>query len=264
MCSSDLVLEIDVRPVRAAQDHAQPGVAGIFSRVVEKIFAARLDADFSASEGFKPNKADWLDGRWSGLKAAASVTAEDPRRGQTGVPVAKLTEIGLKLTKVPKTFKMHRTLNRVMDGRRKMIEDGQGVDWAMAEALAFGTLLDEGLRVRLSGQDVQRGTFSQRHAVLIDQETERRYTPLNHLEKDQKVKIDAINSMLSEEAVLGFEYGYSLAEPNTLTIWEAQFGDFANGAQVVFDQFISSGERKWLRMSGLTVMLPHEIGRAHV
>jgi 2-oxoglutarate dehydrogenase E1 component len=118
-------------------------------------------------------------------------------------------------------------------------------------------LLQEGFPVRLSGQDVQRGTFSQRHAVLVDQETERRFTPLNHLTKHQTVKINVINSMLSEEAVLGFEYGYSLAEPNTLVLWEAQFGDFANGAQVVFDQFLSSGERKWLRMSGLVCLLPH-------
>jgi 2-oxoglutarate dehydrogenase E1 component len=214
-----------------------------------------LDNSFSAVEGFKANKADWLDGRWAGVKVARD--HEEPRKGTTGVAVAKLKEIGLKLTKVPKTFKVHKTMQRVLEARRKMIEEGTGIDWAMAEHLAFGTLLTEGFPVRLSGQDVQRGTFSQRHAVLVEQETEKRYTPLNHLVKDQKIKLEAINSMLSEEAVLGFEYGYSLAEPNKLVIWEAQFGDFANGAQVVFDQFLSSGERKWLRLSGLTVLLPH-------
>ena len=214
-----------------------------------------LDDNFASAEGYKANKADWLDGRWAGFKPAKD--HEEPRKGDTGVAVAALRDIGLKLTKVPKTFKVHRTMQRVLDARRKMIEDGSGLDWAMAEHLAFGTLLLDGFPVRLSGQDVQRGTFSQRHAVLVDQDTEKRYTPLNHLVKDQQIKIDAINSMLSEEAVLGFEYGYSLAEPNALTIWEAQFGDFANGAQVVFDQFISSGERKWLRMSGLVCLLPH-------
>jgi 2-oxoglutarate dehydrogenase E1 component len=137
-----------------------------------------------------------------------------------------------------------------------MVETGEGIDWAMAEALAFGTLVDEGHRVRLSGQDCERGTFSQRHSVLIDQETEARYVPLNNIRPGQG-KYEVINSMLSEEAILGFEYGYSLAEPNALTMWEAQFGDFANGAQVLFDQFISSGERKWLRMSGLVCLLPH-------
>ena len=182
---------------------------------------------------------------------------EDARRGQTGAAVEKLKEIGVKLTKIPSNFKVHRTLQRVLEARRKMIEDGEGIDWSMAEQLAFGTLLLEGFPVRLSGQDVQRGTFSQRHAILVDQSTDKRYTPLNHLIKNQTVKLSAINSMLSEEAVLGFEYGYSLAEPNALVLWEAQFGDFANGAQVVFDQFISSGERKWLRMSGLVCLLPH-------
>ncbi|HUR43078.1 MAG TPA: 2-oxoglutarate dehydrogenase E1 component, partial [Aestuariivirga sp.] len=214
-----------------------------------------LDEDFSVAEAYRANKADWLDGRWAGMKASKDY--EDPRRGLTGVAVVQLKEIGLKLTKVPKNFKVHRTLQRVLDARRKTIEEGVGLDWATAEQLAFGTLVTEGLPVRLSGQDVQRGTFSQRHAVLVDQDNEKRYTPVNHLVRDQKVKLDAINSMLSEEAVLGFEYGYSLAEPNTLVIWEAQFGDFANGAQVVFDQFISSGERKWLRMSGLVCLLPH-------
>jgi 2-oxoglutarate dehydrogenase E1 component len=218
-------------------------------------YRRRLDEDFAASESFRANKADWLDGRWAHIKA--TLADDDPRRGMTGVPIERLKAIGLKAAKVPKTFKLHRTLQRILDNRRKMIEEGQGIDWSMAETLAFGTLLEDGFKVRLSGQDVQRGTFSQRHAVLIDQETEKRYTPLNHLTKDQKVKLEVINSMLSEEAVLGFEYGYSLAEPNALVLWEAQFGDFANGAQVVIDQFISSGERKWLRMSGLVMLLPH-------
>ncbi|MFN0191659.1 MAG: 2-oxoglutarate dehydrogenase E1 component [Aestuariivirga sp.] len=218
-------------------------------------YRKRLDDDYSASEGYKANKADWLDGRWAGMKAAKDY--DDPRKGLTGVDVRLLKDIGLKLTKVPKTFKVHKTMQRVLDARRKMIEDGAGIDWAMGEHLAFGTLLNEGFKIRLSGQDVQRGTFSQRHAVLVDQDTDKRYTPLNHLVKEQKIKIEVINSMLSEEAVLGFEYGYTLAEPNALTLWEAQFGDFANGAQVIFDQFISSGERKWLRMSGLVCLLPH-------
>ena len=216
---------------------------------------ARLEAEYEAGQAYKPNKADWLDGKWAGLKSVKE-TEEDPRRGSTGVPLDRLKEIGLALTSVPKDFNIHKTIQRFMDNRRKMIETGEGLDWAMAEALAFGTLVTEGHRVRLSGQDCERGTFSQRHSVIIDQETENRFTPLNHIEAGQ-AKYEVINSMLSEEAVLGFEYGYSLAEPNALTCWEAQFGDFANGAQVLFDQFISSGERKWLRMSGLVCLLPH-------
>ena len=214
-----------------------------------------LDEDFAASEGYKANKADWLDGRWSGMKSAKDL--DDPRKGLTGVDLKTLKDIGLKITRAPKTFAVHKTMQRVLDARHKMIEEGAGLDWSMGENLAFATLLNDGFKIRLSGQDVQRGTFSQRHAVLVDQQTGKLYTPLNHLVKDQQVKIEVINSMLSEEAVLGFEYGYTLAEPNTLTLWEAQFGDFANGAQVVFDQFISSGERKWLRMSGLVCLLPH-------
>ncbi len=224
---------------------------------VEKMRAdwrARLDAEFEAAQGYKPNKADWLDGRWTGFKPAKD--ADDPRRGNTGVAAETLREIGEKITKVPEGFKVHRTIQRFLENRHKSIETGQGIDWATAEALAFGSLLLEGHRVRLSGQDSERGTFSQRHSVLFDQDTEARHTPLNHLGKKQG-RYEVINSMLSEEAVLGFDYGYSLAEPNALTIWEAQFGDFANGAQVVFDQFISSGERKWLRMSGLVCLLPH-------
>ncbi len=215
---------------------------------------ARLDVEFEAAQGYKANKADWLDGRWSGFKAAHE--ADDPRRGNTGVDAAVLHEIGEKITKVPDGFNVHRTIRRFLDNRAKAIETGEGIDWATAEALAFGSLLTEGNPVRLSGQDSERGTFSQRHSVLFDQQTEERHTPLNHLGPDQ-ARFEVLNSMLSEEAVLGFEYGYSTAEPRALTLWEAQFGDFANGAQVVFDQFISSGERKWLRMSGLVCLLPH-------
>jgi len=215
---------------------------------------AHLEAEFDAGQGYKPNKADWLDGRWSGLKAAQE--ADDPRRGNTGVPVEELREIGKKITAVPADFHVHKTIQRFLDNRAKAIESGDGIDWSTGEALAFCSLLKDGHRVRLSGQDSERGTFSQRHSVLFDQETEARHTPFNHLGGEQG-RFEVLNSMLSEEAVLGFEYGYSTAEPNTLTLWEAQFGDFANGAQVVFDQFISSGERKWLRMSGLVCLLPH-------
>src|ERR1700720_4188619 len=214
-----------------------------------------LETAFEASQSFKPGKADWLDGRWVGLKPAPA-GAEDDRRGRTGVDRARLAEIGLRITSVPEGFNVHRTIRRLLDNRRKMIETGEGIDWAMGEALAFATLVDEGYPVRLSGQDTERGTFSQRHSALIDQETEARYIPLNNI-RDKQARFEVINSLLSEVAVLGFEYGYSLAEPNALTVWEAQFGDFANGAQVLFDQFISSGERKWLRMSGLVCLLPH-------
>ena len=214
---------------------------------------ARLDAEFEAGTGYKPNKADWLDGKWAGFKIAGE--EEDARRGVTGVDVVALKEIGRKITKVPDGFRVHRTIARFLENRAKAIENGTGIDWATGEALAFCSLLQEGHHVRLSGQDSERGTFSQRHSVLIDQEDESRYTPFNHLGGDQG-HYEVINSLLSEEAVVGFEYGYSLAEPNALAMWEAQFGDFANGAQVVFDQFISSGERKWLRMSGLGCLLP--------
>jgi 2-oxoglutarate dehydrogenase E1 component len=224
---------------------------------VEKLKAdwrARLDAEFEAGTGYKPNKADWLDGKWAGLKLADQ--DEEPRRGVTGVDVATLKEIGRSITRVPDGFRVHRTVQRFLENRAKAIESGTSLDWATAEALAFCSLMLEGHNVRLSGQDSERGTFSQRHSVLFDQQDESRYTPFNHLGREQG-RYEVINSLLSEEAVLGFEYGYSLAEPNSLTMWEAQFGDFANGAQVVFDQFISAGERKWLRMSGLVCMLPH-------
>ena len=215
---------------------------------------ARLEAEFEAGQAYRPNKADWLDGAWSGMRTADN--QDEQRRGKTAVPLKTLKEIGRKLTEIPKGFEAHRTVARFMDARRKMIDSGEGLDWATGEALAFGSILLDGNPVRLSGQDSERGTFSQRHSVLYDQRDEARYIPLNNLSPAQ-AGYEVINSMLSEEAVLGFEYGYSLAEPRAMTLWEAQFGDFANGAQVVFDQFISSGERKWLRMSGLVCLLPH-------
>ncbi len=256
------------QPVMYKKIANHPGTVEIYSKrliaegvmtegEVEKAKAdwrARLDAEFEAGTGYKPNKADWLDGKWAGFKLADQ--EEDARRGVTGVDVAVLKEIARKITKVPDGFRVHRTIQRFLDNRAKAIDTGVGLDWATGEALAFCTLLQEGRHVRLSGQDSERGTFSQRHSVLIDQEDESRYTPFNHLGGDQG-HYEVINSLLSEEAVLGFEYGYSLAEPNALAMWEAQFGDFANGAQVLFDQFISSGERKWLRMSGLVCLLPH-------
>jgi 2-oxoglutarate dehydrogenase E1 component len=233
------------------------GEGVVTSDEVEKMKAdwrSHLEVEMEAGSGYKPNKADWLDGRWSGLKAAGEV--EDPRRGNTGLALTTLREIGSKITSIPQGFQVHKTIQRFLDHRAKAIETGEGIDWSTGEALAFGSLLQEGHPVRLSGQDSERGTFSQRHSVLFDQDTEERHTSLNHLGPDQ-ARFEVLNSSLSEEAVLGFEYGYSTVEPNALTLWEAQFGDFANGAQVVFDQFISSGERKWLRMSGLVCLLPH-------
>lgn len=215
---------------------------------------AHLESEWEVGQSYKPNKADWLDGAWSGLRTADN--QDEQRRGKTAVPVKTLKEIGKKLTEVPKDFEAHKTIIRFLENRRQAIESGEGIDWSTAEALAFGAILLDGNPIRLSGQDSERGTFSQRHSVLYDQRDETRYIPLNNLSAAQ-AGYEVINSMLSEEAVLGFEYGYSLAEPKALTLWEAQFGDFANGAQVVFDQFISSGERKWLRMSGLVCLLPH-------
>jgi 2-oxoglutarate dehydrogenase E1 component len=215
-------------------------------------FEAFLDAEFEAGKAFVARKADWMDGQWQGI----GLPEGDERRGETSVPAAKLADLGHRLTQIPNDVDMHKTLKRVIDGRREMITTGQNIDWATAESLAFGSLLDEGFPVRLSGQDSVRGTFSQRHSGIVDQTTEARYVPLNHLREGQ-AEFEVIDSALSEEAVLGFEYGYALTDPNTLVMWEAQFGDFVNGAQVVIDQFITSGERKWLRMCGLTMLLPH-------
>ncbi|MEM6358107.1 MAG: 2-oxoglutarate dehydrogenase E1 component, partial [Pseudomonadota bacterium] len=215
-------------------------------------FQSFLNEEFESGKSYKPNKADWLDGRWQGFGPGEGAY----QRGQTAVQEPVLRRVGQALTKLPEGFKPHRTIARLLEAKAQMIETGEGIDWATAEALAFGTLMTEGYKVRMSGQDSVRGTFSQRHCGITDQETEERYFPLNHLGEDA-ASLEVIDSMLSEYAVLGFEYGYSLSEPKALTLWEAQFGDFVNGAQIMIDQFISSGERKWLRMSGLVMLLPH-------
>jgi 2-oxoglutarate dehydrogenase E1 component len=217
-------------------------------------FNAKLEEHLEAAKGYKPNKADWLEGRWAGFEPPEAI---GPRRGETAVGLELLREVGEALARVPKNIEVNRKIVRQLEAKREAIATGEGIDWATGEALAFGTLLVEGTAVRLSGQDCCRGTFSQRHAVLVDQKDERRYTPVNHIRKDQDKKLEVIDSMLSEAAVLGFEYGYSLADPETLVLWEAQFGDFVNGAQVIIDQFLAAGESKWLRMCGLVMLLPH-------
>ncbi len=216
-------------------------------------FQARLNEEYEAGKAFLPNKADWLDGRWKNLQTK---DLNNYQRGETWIKPETLAEVGAALTRVPDGFDMHKTVTRQLDAKKEMFAKGAGFDWATAEALAFGSLQTEGFAVRLSGQDCTRGTFSQRHSGWVDQTTEERHYPLNHIRPGQ-ARYEVIDSMLSEYAVLGFEYGYSLSEPNALTIWEAQFGDFANGAQIMIDQFINSGESKWLRMSGLVMLLPH-------
>ncbi|MCU0839788.1 MAG: 2-oxoglutarate dehydrogenase E1 component, partial [Rhodospirillales bacterium] len=227
------------------------------AEAVEEMDAAlrdRLNQDIEAAKSYKPNKADWLQGPWSGLKTL--IGEEELHDFDTWVSRPLLKDIGVNLTIVPDGFNANRKVLRILEQRREMIETGENIDWAMGEALAFGSLLAEGISVRLSGQDSGRGTFSHRHAVLVDQDTEDRYITLNHL-SDIQGTFEVIDSPLSEASVLGFEYGYSLAEPDALVLWEAQFGDFANGAQVIIDQFIASGESKWLRLSGLVMLLPH-------
>ncbi len=217
-------------------------------------FQAKLEDAYQAAQSYRPNKADWLEGHWSGLKEAAG--DEERQDEPTALSSDALQEIGRALYTPPSDFELNPKIARQLEAKRAMFESGQGVDWSTGEALAFGGVLTDGSRVRLSGEDCQRGTFSQRHAVLIDQANQNEYVPLNNIRPDQ-AKIEIYNSLLSEQGVLGFEYGYTLADPRTLVLWEAQFGDFANGAQVIIDQFIASGETKWLRMSGLVLLLPH-------
>jgi 2-oxoglutarate dehydrogenase E1 component len=213
----------------------------------------KYDQAHAAAQSYRVNKADWLEGKWRGLKTD---DAQDETEQATAVDHDTLREVGLALATVPGNFDENPKITRQLEAKRQMIESGEGIDWSTGEALAYGSLLLEGHHVRLSGEDCQRGTFSQRHAVLIDQTNQNEYTPLNNI-RPKQAKIEIFNSLLSEQGVLGFEYGYSLADPWTLVLWEAQFGDFANGAQVIIDQFLASGETKWLRMSGLTLLLPH-------
>ena len=216
-----------------------------------KEFKELLDDQYKNAKNYKP-KIEWFEGTWSRYKPDRG----KDKKGVTGYDIVKLKDISNKINTVPEEFNVHKTISKVLDNRKLVVKKENGIDWSTAEALAFGSLLDEGYPVRLVGQDSGRGTFSQRHSVLRNQSDNSRYIPLNNISKSQK-SFEIVDSFLSELAVLGFEYGYSLVEPNTLTIWEAQFGDFANGAQVVIDQFIASGERKWSRASGLVMLLPH-------
>ena len=215
-------------------------------------YQKRLDEEFEASKSYISNEHDWFTGVWSKFTTELG----HDRRGDTGIEIEKIKNLGKKLAHIPEGFNAHKTISRIYDARSKMFETGKDFDWAMAETLAFASLVDEGYGVRLVGQDSVRGTFSQRHAAINDQVTAERYYPLKHISNEQG-QVEIIDSLLSEMGVLGFEYGYSLTDPDTLVLWEAQFGDFANGAQVIFDQFISSGEKKWTRASGLVMLLPH-------
>jgi 2-oxoglutarate dehydrogenase E1 component len=216
-------------------------------------FTGTLEGEFDAAKSYLPNKADWFEGRWAGL--GRPDTPETGRRNvETAISKETYREVGRILTTVPERLIVHKTLQRIIDARRAMFDSGEGFDWATAEALAFGSLVDEGSQVRLSGQDSGRGTFSQRHSVWVDQQDGYKYIPLTQVPNG---RFEVRDSPLSEFGVLGFEYGYALSDPRTLVLWEAQFGDFANGAQVIVDQFISSGESKWLRANGLVMLLPH-------
>ena len=242
-----------VKEIYAAKLEAEGVVTADEVAAMDNALREKLDKALEAAANYKPNKADWLEGKWAGITVAPG---EEDRKGVTAVELDRLKAVGRAISEAPKNFELNRKIVRQLQEKRKTIDTGENIDWATGEALAFGTLLAEGTPVRLSGQDSGRGTFSQRHSVLVDQLTEAKYVPLNHVAEGQ-ARYEVIDSPLNEAGVLGFEYGYSLAEPNALVLWEAQFGDFANGAQVIIDQFICSAESKWLRMSGLVMLLPH-------
>jgi 2-oxoglutarate dehydrogenase E1 component len=242
-----------VKEVYAARLEAEGVITAAEVQSMDAVLREKLDKALEAATNYKPNKADWLEGKWSGFTEAPG---EEDRKGTTAVETDKLLAVGHAISEPPKNFDLNRKIARLLGEKRKTIDAGKDIDWATGEALAWGTLLAEGTPVRLSGQDSGRGTFSQRHSVLVDQSTDARYVPLNNVAPGQ-ARFEVIDSPLNEAGVLGFEYGYSSAEPNALVMWEAQFGDFANGAQVIIDQFICSGESKWLRMDGLVMLLPH-------
>jgi 2-oxoglutarate dehydrogenase E1 component len=255
------------QPLMYAEIRKHPPVSELYgARLVEEkviepawveghvaLFTSFLEGEFEAASSYLPNKADWFEGRWSGLGRPDTPEGER-RNAPTAVPDEAARAVGKVLTTIPDDLHVHKTLGRIIDARRQMFESGANFDWATGEALAFGTLVREGFQVRLSGQDSGRGTFSQRHSVWVDQEDGHKYIPLTRIEGG---RFEVRDSPLSEFGVLGFEYGYALSDPRTLVLWEAQFGDFANGAQVIIDQFIASGESKWLRANGLVLLLPH-------
>jgi len=221
---------------------------------VKESCKAILNEEFEAGKTYEPAPRDWLASHWEGFKGAE----QESRIRNTGIPEDELKALGKAMTTIPEGFTPHKQVKKLYANRAKAIASGEGIDWGTGEALAYASLLNEGVHVRLSGQDVERGTFTHRHAVLHDQKTGERWCSLDHLHEDQPQSLFKVsNSALSEYGVLGFELGYSMENPNSLVLWEAQFGDFANGAQIIFDQFLSSGEAKWLRQSGLVVLLPH-------
>jgi 2-oxoglutarate dehydrogenase E1 component len=242
------------RTLYAERLAAEGSVPAAKAKEIADTYNQKLEDAYAGAKSYKVNKADWLEGHWAGLNQADAEAEQEEEA--TAAPLEQLREVGAALSRPPENFDANPKILRQLEAKKQMIDSGEGIDWATGEALAFGTLMLDGHRVRLSGEDVQRGTFSQRHAVLIDQTNQNEYIPLNNIRPGQ-AKIEIFNSLLSEAGVLGFEYGYAIADPGVLVLWEGQFGDFANGAQVIIDQFLASGETKWLRMCGLTLLLPH-------
>ena len=247
----------DILPVRDIY-RQQLIDGGIPAANLDKIDAAatsHLEECYKKSKNLEFQAEDWATKQWDAIR--------DPKRygdqSDTGVPKAELTAIGKKISVLPAEEKFHPQLQKIFAARNKAIVDGKGIDWGTAEALAFASLINEGYHVRLSGQDVERGTFSHRHAHVHYQDKDGHYVPINNVAggSDSVRQFIASNSHLAEYAVLGFEYGYAQTSPDSLVLWEAQFGDFANGAQTMIDQFVSSGETKWNVKNGLVMLLPH-------